>query len=121
MTSGAVSRVVTLGADDIERIKKSATAADSEYSPWVLHTEAMWLKSAVRQLAKWVPTSAERVMTTSQPVKVDSERPEVPLSLPAPAGGLDEQHVTYDADEVADAELVDDDSAVLAAAGSEQS
>jgi recombination protein RecT len=123
MTTGAVSRVIELGEEDIERIKKSADGADKEWSPWVKHTEAMWLKSAVRQLAKWVPTSAERVMTSGQaPVRVDSERDEGPLSLPAPAGGLDEQHVDYDTGEIADAELVDDDSALLAGAtaGGEQ-
>lgn len=112
MTTGAVSRVITLGQDDIDRIKKSSQGADSQYSPWVQHTEAMWLKSAVRQLAKWVPTSAERVLTTGQePVKVDSERDDAPaLSLPAPAGGLDEQHVDYDTGEIVDADLVDEET-----------
>lgn len=110
MTSGAVSRVITLGDDDIARIKKSSQGADSEYSPWVQHTESMWLKSAVRQLAKWVPTSAERVVP-AQPVKVDSARDDAPsLSLPAPAGGLDEQHVDYDTGEITDAELVDEET-----------
>jgi len=59
MKDGAVSRVVELNADDIARIRKSSQGSDSEYSPWVNHVVAMWLKSAVRQLQKWVPTSAE--------------------------------------------------------------
>jgi len=59
MKDGAVSRVVELNADDILRIKASSQGADSEYSPWRNHEAAMWLKSAVRQLQKWVPTSAE--------------------------------------------------------------
>jgi recombination protein RecT len=59
MKDGAVSRVVVLNRADIERIKKSSQGAKSEYSPWVNHEAAMWLKSAVRQLQKWVPTSAE--------------------------------------------------------------
>jgi recombination protein RecT len=59
MKNGAVSRVVELGVDDIERIKASSQGTKSEYSPWVNHEAAMWLKSAVRQLQKWVPTSAE--------------------------------------------------------------
>lgn len=59
MKDGSVSRVVELNRDDIERIKASSQGADSEYSPWVKHEVAMWLKSAVRQLQKWVPTSAE--------------------------------------------------------------
>lgn len=59
MKDGATSKVVVLNKADIERIKKSSQGANSEYSPWVNHEAAMWLKSAVRQLQKWVPTSAE--------------------------------------------------------------
>jgi recombination protein RecT len=59
MKDGAVSKVVVLNKAAIDVIKKSATAATSEYSPWVKHEASMWLKSAVRQLQKWVPTSAE--------------------------------------------------------------
>lgn len=59
MKDGAVSRVVELNADDIARIKDSSQGSSSEYSPWVKHEAAMWLKSSVRQLQKWVPTSSE--------------------------------------------------------------
>lgn len=59
MKDGAVSKVVVLNRAAIDRIKKSSQGASSEYSPWVNHEEAMWLKSSVRQLQKWVPTSAE--------------------------------------------------------------
>jgi recombination protein RecT len=59
MKDGAVSRVIELGPDEIATIKKYSQGADSEYSPWVNHEAAMWLKSAVRQLQKWVPTSPE--------------------------------------------------------------
>lgn len=59
MKDGATSKVIVLNKADIERIKKSSQGSDSQYSPWVNHEAAMWLKSAVRQLQKWVPTSAE--------------------------------------------------------------
>jgi recombination protein RecT len=59
MKDGSVSRVVELNADDIARIKESSQGSSSEYSPWVRHEAAMWLKSGVRQLQKWVPTSPE--------------------------------------------------------------
>jgi recombination protein RecT len=59
MKDGAVSRVVELNADDIARIKESSQGSSSEYSPWVKYEAAMWLKSGVRQLQKWVPTSPE--------------------------------------------------------------
>lgn len=59
MRDGATSKVIVLNRRDIERIKKSAQNPEGEYSPWVNHEASMWLKSAVHQLAKWVPTSAE--------------------------------------------------------------
>jgi len=59
MKDGAISKVVELNQDDIDRIKKSSQGASSEYSPWTNHEAAMWMKSAARQLRKWVPTSAE--------------------------------------------------------------
>lgn len=59
LRSGAVSKVVVLNRAEVMKIKASATGASSEYSPWQTNEAAMWLKSAVRQLRKWVPTSAE--------------------------------------------------------------
>lgn len=59
MKDGATSRVVVLNRADIARTKLSAQGSDTDYSPWKTHEAAMWLKSAVRQLQKWVPTSAE--------------------------------------------------------------
>lgn len=59
MKDGAVSRVVELNADDIARIRLSSAGSDYDNSPWKVHEPAMWLKSGVRQLQKWVPTSAE--------------------------------------------------------------
>lgn len=59
MKDGATSKVVVLNKQAIAVIKKTAQGADSEYSPWQTNEPAMWLKSSVRQLAKWVPTSAE--------------------------------------------------------------
>ncbi|MCH8613434.1 recombinase RecT [Arsenicicoccus dermatophilus] len=61
MKDGAYSKVVVLNRAGIERIKRSSQGAHSEYSPWQQHEEAMWMKSAVRQLRKWVPTSAEYI------------------------------------------------------------
>lgn len=59
MKDGATSKVVVLNRAAINKIKASSQGANSDYSPWKLHEPSMWLKSAVRQLAKWVPTSAE--------------------------------------------------------------
>ena len=59
MKDGATSKVVVVGPDEIARSKAKSASASSKYSPWNTNPEAMWLKSAARQLAKWVPTSAE--------------------------------------------------------------
>lgn len=59
MKDGATSKVVVLNRAAIAQIKTKSQGADSDYSPWKTAEHAMWLKSAVRQLAKWVPTSAE--------------------------------------------------------------
>ncbi|MFF9624226.1 recombinase RecT [Streptomyces griseosporeus] len=59
MKDGAVSKVVVLNRQRVMEIRAKSDGKDSEYSPWNTSEEAMWLKSAVRQLAKWVPTSAE--------------------------------------------------------------
>jgi recombination protein RecT len=63
MKGGAVSKVVVLNKKRIKEIRAKATGGDSEYSPWQTNPDGMWLKSAARQLRKWVPTSAEYITT----------------------------------------------------------
>jgi recombination protein RecT len=106
MKDGATSKVVVLNRAAITKIKASSQGATSEYSPWVKHEPSMWMKSAARQLAKWVPTSAERVGVA--PVKVESERPAPSGQLPPAPVGLDESERPPNVDEngVVDAEIV---------------
>lgn len=59
MKDGAVSRVVELNMDDIERAMRSSPTASSNYSPWKTDFPAMCLKTAVHRLRKFVPSSAE--------------------------------------------------------------
>ncbi len=59
MKDGATSKVIVLNKAAIQTIKATSKGADSQYSPWQTNEAAMWLKSAVRQLQKWVPTSSE--------------------------------------------------------------
>lgn len=74
MKDGSFSKVVVMNKADIDRIKKSSQGSSGEYSPWTLHEPSMWLKSAVRQLQKWVPTSAEYVREQMRAVRdVQSE------------------------------------------------
>lgn len=98
MTNGAVSKVVELNEDDIERIKGANPASDSEYSPWRNHPASMWMKSAARQLKKWVPTSAEyRNVQAAADLRAREVADEHDLPAP-PSEGVD----------VLDGELVDD-------------
>ncbi len=101
MKDGATSKVVVLAAKDIAAIKSKSQGASSEYSPWQTNPEAMWLKSAVRQLRKWVPTSAEYITTQLRAAK-EAEMPAPnlpPLHLPDTTA---DEH-----DEVIEGELVE--------------
>lgn len=104
MVGGATSRVVVLNRSDIARIKESSDGADSEYSPWRNHEAAMWLKSAVRQLRKWVPTSAEYLtVRTAEP-----ERAEISKSTPDDIDLVPGD--TFDDSDVVDAEVIGEDT-----------
>lgn len=100
MKDGAVSRVIRLGQDDIDRIKASSQGSNSEYSPWVKHEAAMWLKSAVRQLQKWVPTSAE---FRREQMRAAAEAHRVATEPGAPEGAANAQTDYIDGDVVDDA------------------
>ena len=50
---------VVLHADDIDRIKKKAQNTDGDDSPWVQWEDAMWRKSAIIQLCKYLPVDTE--------------------------------------------------------------
>lgn len=80
MDSGAISRVAMIGPQEIERAMSASATADKATSPWKTDYGAMVLKTAVHQLAKWVPTSAEY----RQVVTATAERE--PVAGPALAG-----------------------------------
>lgn len=48
---------VVLSAADVNAIRKRSRASNS--GPWVSDEDAMWRKTAVRQLARWLPMSTE--------------------------------------------------------------
>lgn len=63
---------VVLLPRDIERIKKSSRSANNPSSPWKLHTAAMWKKSAIRELAKYMPHSSSLQSMIESDDKVDT-------------------------------------------------
>jgi recombination protein RecT len=110
MKDGATSKVVVLNRAAIQRIKATSQGADSQYSPWQTHEPAMWLKSAVRQLAKWVPTSAEYMreqLRAARDAATDpaAVAPFAPPGLPAPEDTVDVTALG-DGEHVVDAEIV---------------
>lgn len=59
MRGGALSRVVEMGRDEVMEHKAASHGSSKQDSPWVKWPRSMWLKTAVHELAKWVPTSNE--------------------------------------------------------------
>lgn len=83
MKDGAVSRVVIVDQGRIQRAKDASMGSDSNYSPWVKHEAAMWLKTAAHDLSKWVPTSAEFLRETEK-IKAEAAQVETAPKAPAP-------------------------------------
>lgn len=106
MRDGAISKVVVLNRSDIDKIKASSTSAKSNYSPWNTHPDKMWLKSAVRQLRKWVPTSAEYI-TTQVRAAIEGQQASAHHDIPASiqTGQVLDQ---LDPTDIVDGVLVDD-------------
>lgn len=57
--TGAISKVVVIGPAEIRRAQDASATAGKGHSPWATDYAAMVKKTAVHQLAKWVPTSSE--------------------------------------------------------------
>lgn len=70
MRDGSYSHVVVLDEDDIERAKRASGTANYEGSTTFWNdpddVEAMWLKTVVHRLQKFVPTSAEFVRVNAE-------------------------------------------------------
>jgi recombination protein RecT len=119
MKDGATSKVVVLNQTAINRIMESSPGSSYDSSPWQKHPDAMWLKSAVRQLTKWVPTSSEYRDQVAQAPAGPELR--LPASMTAPdLGPIEdlpdvpgdddfEDHGTDD--DIIEAEIVDDEPA----------
>jgi recombination protein RecT len=106
MKDGATSKVVVLNAAAIAKLKARSAGSSYDTSPWQTDEPAMWLKSCIRQLAKWVPTSAEyrrEQLRAERDVAMESPAP-FPAGEPGPIDVSDLPEVDED---VLDAELVD--------------
>jgi len=91
---------VTLNKRDVQRHMASSDSAGEDWSPWKKHTDAMWKKTAIHELTKWLPKETEAAERAFGAVlaegrapidttAIDLGRVEVPLAG-EPAGKLDQ-------------------------------
>lgn len=100
MKDGATSKVVVMNRADIAKIRAVSKTQGSPSSPWNKWEDRMWRKSAVKQLAHWVPSDPE-IRSRQIEAKNLTEGVRLARDLPAPS-------VDHDPDEVVDGEFVDD-------------
>lgn len=102
MTAGGTSKVVVINRHTIENVHRAKSdgytdrdGAPNKYSPWVTNEEAMWLKTAARQLAKWVPTSTEYIAQRLKAETTGTHIPQQKTLVDLTTGEiLDEQETT---------------------------
>jgi recombination protein RecT len=112
MKDGATSKVVILNRAQVMDAKAKSDGRNSDFSPWNTNEEAMWLKTAARRLAKWVPTSAEfmREQLRAQ-AEVAAELPAgFAPPLPPPSVDIPDEGDESDDEGPIDAEFVDDEA-----------
>ena len=63
---GGESLLRIVDAGDIEKAKKMSRSRNSDFSPWKTHPEAMWMKTALRRLAAWMPQTEDIGMALEQ-------------------------------------------------------
>ena len=105
MLGGGTSRVAMANTAYIERVKKESRGSDRADSPWKKWPESMVLKTGVRRLEPWVPTSTSYLKAridaalskaeadrADQRATVDvSALPPAPADLPVIDGEVSEQ------------------------------
>lgn len=120
MATGSVSQVIQLDLDDITRIKAVNPFSDGANSPWTKWEKAMWMKSSVRQLRKFVPTSAEyrrELARAAGEARRVIEAPGMPPGIETPQGDDAERDVLEG--EVLDGAQVEEWPAVAEVPGGE--
>lgn len=97
--NGAVSRVVVMSKTDIDQIKAVSRSAKSPESPWNKWPDRMWLKTVVKQLTKWVPSSPEYRQNVLRDNTANPASP-IPLQATPPA----------DVTHLGDGDIIDSDA-----------
>lgn len=72
LKSGEVAWV-DLTKRDVMRHRAASESAGSDYSPWNKHEAAMWKKSAIRELVKWLPRASEKLEEVIAKIHAEAE------------------------------------------------
>lgn len=106
MKDSAISKVIVLNRGHIEKAKETSEGSDKDWSPWRKHEEAMWMKTAIHRLQKFVPTSAEyRREQLRAAVEADNLRKPASDAPPLPQGEPEPEPV-----DITDAYVVEDEN-----------
>lgn len=65
---------VTLTKRDVNRHKASAFGTEKDESPWKKHEAAMWRKTAIHELFKWLPKSSEDMERVARAIDAQDGR-----------------------------------------------
>ena len=109
MDGGAISRVVKMGRDEVMRHKAVAKTDKFWVGPW---EQDMWLKTAIRRLTDFVPTSAEQAARRAERLRVtaNASTPGLATVTPTPADQGDTGQHSGQGD-VVDAQVVSEETA----------
>ncbi|HEU4672379.1 MAG TPA: recombinase RecT [Candidatus Limnocylindrales bacterium] len=120
MKDGSTSRVVVMSRAEVEKVKASSRSAGHSDSPWERWPDRMWLKTAIHQLTKWVPTSAEyRREQLRAVVEADNLRQGHQDHAQQTVSRGPDRPRRFDPDDITDAEIVDPDAEAAAQAAEE--
>lgn len=96
MKDGSTSKVVVRSRSEIDKVRNSSPSAKHSDSPWNKWYDRMALKTVVRELAKFVPTSPEFI------------REAVRAAASAQVASQHEARVDVDTGEILDGEVVEE-------------
>lgn len=108
MPDGRCSQVIVMSREEIEKIRDASPMwrkADQEQratSTWTVWWDRMWIKTAVHQLHKWVPTSVEVITPSVTATQEPRPAPAVTDFVPPPLALEEESGDVVEGDVVED-------------------
>lgn len=99
LKSGSVSQVVVRSRREIEQVRDVSRAAKAKDGPWEKWPDRMWRKTVLRELMKFIPTSAEyrrELQRASASAELAATAPHMPPGVDVGSDVLDGE-VVHDA------------------------